>query len=85
MGSNTCEAAGMLTGAQRTVKRQLLEPVEIALSKPTPGMWDTVLGTYAKVSSHGEESYLAKAKSEWKPHVPPKLAFRITLVSPRAC
>jgi hypothetical protein len=64
VGEYCSQLAGMLTMAQRTVKRQLLEPVEIALSKPTPGMWDTVLSTYAKVSSHGEESYLAKAKSE---------------------
>ncbi|GFZ46730.1 Hydrolase acting on GTP to facilitate cellular and subcellular movement [Saitozyma sp. JCM 24511] len=57
------ETKKMVNAIERTVKRQLLEPVEIALSKPTPGMWDTVLSTYAKVSSHGEESYLAKAKS----------------------
>jgi hypothetical protein len=69
--------------AQRTVKRQLLEPVEIALSKPTPGMWDTVLSTYAKVSSNGEESYLAKAKSEWDSSIPSELAFSGQRVSGR--
>jgi hypothetical protein len=49
---------------QRQVKRQLLEPVEIALSQPTPGMWDTVLRTYRDVSKTAEETYLAKAKSQ---------------------
>jgi hypothetical protein len=45
--------------------------VEIALSKPTPGMWDTVLATYQKVLNGAEESYLSKAKSTSSP--PPTL------------
>lgn len=48
---------------QRSIKRHLLEPVEIALSKPTPGMWDTVLTTYREVTDGAEASYLGKAKS----------------------
>jgi hypothetical protein len=48
---------------QRQVKRQLLEPVEVALSQPTPGMWDTVLITYREVTKTAEDAYLAKAKS----------------------
>jgi hypothetical protein len=53
----------MVNGIERTVRRQLLEPVEIALSKPSPTMWDKVLATYGDVTSSAEKSYLAKAKS----------------------
>jgi len=53
----------MVNGIERTVRRQLLEPVEVALSKPSPTMWDTVLKTYNDVTSSAEKTYLAKARS----------------------
>ncbi|EIW70479.1 protein SEY1 [Tremella mesenterica] len=57
------ETKKMVNAIERTVKRQLLEPVELALSKPKPGMWDTVLTAYRQVSSTAETTYLTKAKS----------------------
>jgi hypothetical protein len=57
----------MVNAIERSVKNQLLEPVEVALSKPSPAMWDTILKTYHDVSSTAESSYLAKAKSEFTP------------------
>ena len=50
--------------SQRNGKRQLLEPVEVAMSKPTLEMWDVVLKTYRDVLDQAEESYLIKAKGE---------------------
>ncbi|OCF39288.1 protein SEY1 [Kwoniella heveanensis CBS 569] len=57
------ETKKMVNAIERTAKRQLLEPVEVALSQPSAKMWDTVLKTYKQVSEDGEESYLTKAKS----------------------
>ncbi|WWD17114.1 protein SEY1 [Kwoniella shandongensis] len=57
------ETKKMVNTIERTVKRQLLEPVEVALSQPSPTMWDKVLETYKDVSESGEDAYLAKAKS----------------------
>ena len=47
------------------MKRQLLEPVEIALSQPSPGMWDTVMSTYRDIGTSAEEQYMLKAKSKF--------------------
>jgi hypothetical protein len=58
------ETKKMVNVIERAVKKQLLEPVEIALSKPEADMWETVLTTYRDVSSAAESSYLAKATSE---------------------
>ncbi|WWD03363.1 protein SEY1 [Kwoniella europaea PYCC6329] len=57
------ETKKMVNTIERNVKRQLLEPVEVALSQPSPKMWDTVLTTYKEVSEDAEGSYLSKAKS----------------------
>lgn len=61
--SRADETKKMVNGIERTVKRQLLEPVEIALSKPSSTMWDKVLTTYNDVTGSAVKSYLAKAKS----------------------
>jgi len=50
--------------SQRNSKRQLLEPVEVVMSKPSLDMWDQILTTYRDVLAQAEETYLAKAKSE---------------------
>jgi hypothetical protein len=50
--------------SQRNSKRQLLEPVEVTMSKPTLDMWDQILTIYNDVLSQAEASYLAKAKSK---------------------
>ncbi|WWC89135.1 protein SEY1 [Kwoniella dendrophila CBS 6074] len=57
------ETKKMVNTIERNIKRQLLEPVEVALSQPSPKMWDTVLKTYQSVSEDAEESYLTKAKA----------------------
>ncbi|ODN80608.1 protein SEY1 [Cryptococcus amylolentus CBS 6039] len=57
------ETKKMVNLIERNVKRQLLEPVEVALSQPSATMWDTVLQTYKEVSETAEKAYLAKAKS----------------------
>ncbi|KAK4689287.1 protein SEY1, partial [Tremellales sp. Uapishka_1] len=57
------ETKKMVNAIERNVKRQLLEPVEIALSQPTTDMWDTVLKTYRDVTTTAEDTYLIKAKS----------------------
>ncbi|BEI94567.1 uncharacterized protein CcaverHIS019_0701390 [Cutaneotrichosporon cavernicola] len=61
--SRADETKKMVNGIERTVKRQLYEPVEIALSKPSPTMWDKVLSTYRDVTRSAEQSYLKKAKA----------------------
>lgn len=62
----------VLTSHKRNVKRQLLEPVEFALSQPSPGMWDAVLLTFREVGFSAEEQYLTKAKSQ---SLPTRLRF----------
>lgn len=57
------ETKKMVNGIERTVRRQLLEPIELALSKPSTTMWDTVLKTYNDVTKSAERTYLTKAKS----------------------
>lgn len=61
--SRADETKKMVNGIERTVKRQLSEPVEIALSKPSSTMWDKILTTYNDVTGSAERTYLAKAKS----------------------
>jgi len=48
---------------QRNFKRSISEPVEIALMKPTPDMWDKVLTTFRKTLDKSEKAYTTKAKS----------------------
>lgn len=50
--------------SQRNFKRTISEHVEIALTKPTPDMWDRILTVFRKTLSKSEASYLTKAKSE---------------------
>lgn len=61
--SRADETKKMVNGIERTVKRQLSEPVEIALSKPSTTMWDKILSTYRDVTRSAEKTYLTKAKS----------------------
>lgn len=49
---------------QRNVKKQLAEPVEFLLNKPTPDMWDKILAQFKETLDRAEGTYLAKAKSE---------------------
>ena len=49
---------------QRNFKKQISEPVEVYLNKPTPDMWDKVLKVFRDTLDKAESSYLTKAKSE---------------------
>jgi hypothetical protein len=50
--------------SQRNFKRQISEPVELALNKPTSDMWDTVLRSFRLILGKSEVTYLTKARSE---------------------
>ena len=50
-------------GLQRNFKKQIAEPVELALNKASPDMWDQVLATFKKTLDKAESTYLTKAKS----------------------
>lgn len=54
----------MLSILQRNFKKQIAEPVDIALNKATPDMWDKVLGSFQQLLGKAESSYLKKAKGE---------------------
>ena len=41
------------------------EPVDLALNKPAPDMWDHVLKTFKQTLEKAETTYLTKAKSKW--------------------
>ena len=55
--------SGTMLISQRNSKRQLLEPVEVIMSKPSLDMWDDILTTYRDVLAQAEETYLIRAKS----------------------
>lgn len=54
----------LLTLSQRNFKRSISEPVELALMKPTPDLWDKVLTAFRRTLAKSEAAYLIKAKSE---------------------
>lgn len=58
------ETKKMVTVIERSIKRQVGEPVEVALARPKKEMWDEVLGLFKTTLSKAEDSYLVKAKSE---------------------
>ena len=49
--------------SQRNFKKQIAEPVELALNKPEHDMWDKVLEVFRGNLAKAEASYLKKAKS----------------------
>ena len=53
-----------LTLLQRNFKRQISEPVDVALNKASPDMWDKVLGAFKQLLERAESSYLKKAKGK---------------------
>lgn len=61
--SRADETKKMVNGIERTVKKGINEPVELALSKPSTDMWDSVLKTYRDVTKSSQKTYLAKATS----------------------
>jgi len=57
------ETKKMVNVIERNLKRSISEPVEIALTKPTPDMWDKVLTAFRRTLAKSEAAYLIKAKS----------------------
>lgn len=57
------ETKKMVNMIERNFKKQISEPVELALNKPSPDMWDRVLKAFKQTLDKAESSYLSKAKS----------------------
>ncbi|KAI0744113.1 root hair defective 3 GTP-binding protein [Daedaleopsis nitida] len=57
------ETKKMVNVIERNFKKQISEPVEVYLNKPTPDMWDKILKVFRETLDKVEASYLAKAKS----------------------
>ncbi|KAJ7594483.1 root hair defective 3 GTP-binding protein [Mycena floridula] len=57
------ETKKMINLIERNFKKQISEPVELALNKAAPDMWDRVLTTFRETLEKAESTYLAKAKS----------------------
>lgn len=61
--SRSDETKKLINGIDRKLTRQIAEPVEVTLAKPSPTMWDDILTMYRDVVTKAEEAYLSKAKS----------------------
>ena len=59
------ETKKMLNQIERNIKKNLSEPVEVQLSKPSKTMWDEVLRLFKDVLAKAETLYLAKAESRF--------------------
>ncbi|PBK95569.1 protein SEY1 [Armillaria gallica] len=57
------ETKKMVNMIERNFKKQISEPVELALNKPSPDMWDRVLKAFKQTLDKAESGYLSKAKS----------------------
>ncbi|KAI0036903.1 protein SEY1 [Vararia minispora EC-137] len=57
------ETKKMVNAIERNFKKQISEPVDIALNKPSPDLWDKILRTYIETLAKAESSYLKKAAS----------------------
>ncbi|KAK0557401.1 Dynamin-like GTPase that mediates homotypic ER fusion [Tilletia horrida] len=57
------ETKKMLTQIERTFKKAIAEPTELALSKPRPDMWDAVLKAFKDALAQAEATYTRRAKT----------------------
>ncbi|KAH8814531.1 RHD3/Sey1 [Flagelloscypha sp. PMI_526] len=57
------ETKKMVNQIERNFKKQISEPVDLALTKATPTMWDSILQAFRSTLGKAEATYLAKAKS----------------------
>jgi len=57
------ETKKMLNQIERNIKKQLSEPVELHLNRPSRTMWDEILKAFRDVLGKAESAYLTKAKS----------------------
>ncbi|KAG6817484.1 Dynamin-like GTPase that mediates homotypic ER fusion [Tephrocybe sp. NHM501043] len=57
------ETKKMVNLVEKNFKKQISEPVDLALNKAQPSMWDGVLKTFRNTLDKAETTYLTKAKS----------------------
>ncbi|GAC74522.1 hypothetical protein PANT_12d00012 [Moesziomyces antarcticus T-34] len=57
------ETKKMVAQIERTFKKNIGEPVEMALSAPGPEMWDQVLVAFRRTLEQAEATYVRKARS----------------------
>lgn len=57
------ELAKMLTGLEKLIKKELDEPVKLALDQPGPGMWGRIMTAYRRTSEDAELLLKKKAKA----------------------
>ncbi|SNX82793.1 probable Protein SEY1 [Melanopsichium pennsylvanicum] len=57
------ETKKMVLQIERSFKKSIAEPVEIALNNPAPDMWDKVLVVFRTTLETAEATYMRKAKS----------------------
>ncbi|KAF8647142.1 hypothetical protein AX16_006973 [Volvariella volvacea WC 439] len=57
------ETKKMINAIERTFKKQIVEPVELALRKASSDMWDSVLQAFREVLEKAEKTYSSKAES----------------------
>ncbi|KAJ6489560.1 RHD3/Sey1 [Mycena vitilis] len=57
------ETKKMVNLIERNFKKHISEPVDLALNKASPDMWDDILRTFKQTLDKAEASYLAKATS----------------------
>ncbi|TRM70209.1 RHD3/Sey1 [Schizophyllum amplum] len=57
------ETKKMINQIERNFKKQIAEPLDVALNQPSADMWDKVLKAFRQTLDKAESSYLTKAKS----------------------
>lgn len=57
------ETKKMVAQIERSFKKNIAEPVEMALNQPKSDMWDRILLAFSSYLEQAEETYLRKAKS----------------------
>ncbi|KAJ3808833.1 RHD3/Sey1 [Lentinula aff. lateritia] len=57
------ETKKMVNNIERNFKKQISEPIELALNKGSPNMWDEVLKAFRQTLDKAESTYLIKATS----------------------
>lgn len=65
--ANQCraeETKKMVILIERNFKKEIAEPVEINLAKPSPDMWDRILASFTDALQKAELTYRKKAKGE---------------------
>ncbi|KAF5355429.1 hypothetical protein D9758_006402 [Tetrapyrgos nigripes] len=57
------ETKKMVNQIERNFKKSITEPVELALHKAAPDMWDSILKAFKETLDKAEATYLSKARS----------------------